>query len=134
MRKKIRAAIENGWQSSGVGHSGSAINEYRLDRRFEAAAEGREHGRPGFQPHQADRNREIGKQFTSASALDPDVPVAAAEYQVPSVAHARGLPRDQVEHLVQTHIEPRQLGFLGEPRANVLEPNLALDAMATHKK
>ncbi len=71
---------------------------------------------------------------TSGSGLDPDMTVAASEYQVPSVAQTRGLPKDQVEHLVQTHIEPRQFGFLGEPHVNVLQLNLALDAMSAPKK
>lgn len=71
---------------------------------------------------------------TSGSGLDPDITVAAAEYQVPSVAQTRGLTQDQVEHLVQVHIEPRQFGFLGEARVNVLELNLALNAMAAQKK
>ncbi len=71
---------------------------------------------------------------TSASGLDPDITVAAAEYQIPSVAHARRLPADQVKHLVQAHIESRQFGILGEPRVNVLELNLALDALSAQHK
>jgi potassium-transporting ATPase KdpC subunit len=65
----------------------------------------------------------------SGSGLDPDISVAAADYQVARVARYRGLSVTQVSALVKKYTKGRQFGLLGEPRVNVLKLNLALDAL-----
>lgn len=66
----------------------------------------------------------------SASGLDPDISIAAADYQAGRVARVRGLPPEQVRALIASHARGRLLGIIGEPRVNVLELNLALDVLS----
>ncbi|SDF13636.1 potassium-transporting ATPase subunit KdpC [Sporolituus thermophilus] len=67
--------------------------------------------------------------LASGSGLDPDISPDYAYLQARRVANSRGLTVDEVQRLINNHIKDRQFGILGEPRVNVLELNLALDAL-----
>jgi K+-transporting ATPase ATPase C chain len=70
----------------------------------------------------------------SGSGLDPDISPASAEVQAARIAKARGIPVEQVRNLIASHTQGRDFGFMGDPRVNVLEINLALDQAAPPRK
>ena len=116
------SAAGNGYDAASSGGSNLAPSNHALITRVDAAVAGWQKKIPG-------QSVPVDLVTTSASGLDPDISPADAFYQVPAVAAARHLPGATVRALVQSHVERRQYGFLGEPRVNVLELNLALDAL-----
>jgi len=113
----------NGYDAANSGGTNLAPTNQKLIDRIQADAN---------TLHQENPNQPVPVDLitTSASGLDPDISPAAAEFQVPRVAHERGVPESAIRDLVQKHTYPRDLGLLGEPRVNVLELNLALDELA----
>jgi len=116
------SAAGNGYDASNSGGSNlGPTNQHLIDRVRADVARLRAEN-PG-QPVPVDL------VTTSASGLDPDVSPAGAEFQVPRIARERGLSEGQVRQIIDQHTSRRQIGFLGEPRVNVLEVNLALDQL-----
>lgn len=112
-----------GYDATSSGGSNLAPSNQALITRIDAAIAQWQKKIPG-------QRVPIGLVTESASGLDPDISPGDALYQVPAVAMARHVPEGTVRALVESHVEGRQYGILGEPRVNVLELNLALDVPA----
>ena len=115
------SAAGNGYDATNSGGSNLGPTNQKLVDRFKQDL-------PKLQAENPGTPVPIDLLTTSASGLDPDISPAGAEFQVPRVARERGMSEDAVRQLVARHTEGRQYGFLGEPRVNVLELNLELDA------
>jgi len=117
------SAAGNGYDATSSGGSNLGLSSRKLIARIDADTKTASADNPGV-PVPAELVE------ASGSGLDPEISPAAALYQVDRVARERKLSPEAVRQLVTAHIENRQLGFLGEPRVNVLELNLALDTQA----
>lgn len=115
------SAAGNGYDATASGGSNLAQSNAKLAQRIQSDID-------KLQAANGGKPVPIDMVTTSASGLDPDITPDNAHYQAPRVAKARGMSEDAVRHLIAQHTEGRQYGIFGEPRVNVLELNLALDA------
>jgi potassium-transporting ATPase KdpC subunit len=118
------SAAGNGYDATNSGGTNLAPTNQKLIDRVQADAKSLHEENPAL-------SVPVDLITTSASGLDPEISPAAAEFQIPRVAHARGVSESAIRDLVQKHTRQRDLGLLGEPRVNVLELNLALDDLTS---
>ena len=116
------AAGANGYDAANSGGTNLGPTNKALIDRIKQSADSLQAENPG-------KPVPVDLVTTSASGLDPEITLAAADFQVLRVARERGITEDQLQRLVAKHTEGRQAGFLGEARVNVLKLNLELDAV-----
>jgi potassium-transporting ATPase KdpC subunit len=119
------SAAGNGYDSTNSGASNLGPTNHALMDRVAASVVAAQPDDPGVQVP-------VDLVTTSGSGLDPDISPAAAAFQISRVARERGMNEEDLRSVLTEHTQGRQFGFLGEPRVNVLELNLALDRMG-HK-
>jgi potassium-transporting ATPase KdpC subunit len=114
------SAAGNGYDAANSGGTNLAQSSKTLVDRIQGSIDKLSKENPG-------KPVPIDLVTTSGSGLDPDITPDSAYFQAPRVARARGISEDRIRQLIAQNITARQLGFLGEPRVNVLDLNLALD-------
>lgn len=117
------SAAGNGYDATSSGGTNLAQSNAKLPQRMQADIDKLAAENPG-------KPVPIDMVTYSASGLDPDITPDNAYFQAPRIAKARGLTEAAVRSLIDQHIKGRTLGFIGEPRVNVLDLNLALDDSA----
>ena len=115
-----RSSAGNGYDAANSGGSNLGPTNQQLLDRVKADVASARADDPGAPVP-------IDMVTTSASGFDPHITPANAEFQLPRIAKARGIPVEQLRSVVSKHTEGRQFGILGEPRVNVLELNLDLN-------
>src|SRR5262249_42129455 len=123
LHSRPSAAGKNGYDPTSSGGTNKGPTDADQAKAIAAAVMDAREDRPGDSPP-----RPAGLVTSSASGVDPHVSPDAALWQAARIARARGVSEDQVAAIIRGHIEPRTLGFLGEPRVNVLRTNLDLDS------
>jgi K+-transporting ATPase ATPase C chain len=121
------SAAGTGWDAANSGGSQLGPTNKKLIDAVKANVEAAQKENPGAPVP-------IDLVTASASGVDPHISPAAAEFQVPRVARERGMAEADVRQLIAANTAGRTLGFFGEPRVNVLELNLALDARHQSRK